>query len=78
MNEYELPDDIRILQNLYQSPEERISELEELLQIQNNHSGLKFNDIIYGLHAIIKKQEKEIEELKNQIIGHLPCLNQNY
>lgn len=78
MNEFELPDDIKILERLYQSPEERISELEELLQIQNKHSGLKFKDVIYGLHAVIKKQEKEIEELRNNMYGHNKCLNENY
>ncbi len=40
--------------------------------------GMKLEDVIWGMHQVIKKQEEEIAELKKQLTGHLPSLNKNY
>lgn len=63
MNETDLPDDLLIFDRHYQSPEDRINELEQLCLDKDKR---------------IVKLVEENKMLKDQQFGHLKCLNENY
>lgn len=57
---------------------ELLPEVDDLAILDNPFEGYDKDSIIWSQHQIILNLKKEVADLKLQMIGHLPSLNQNY
>lgn len=80
------PNDIVILDNPFEDKEQEIERLEQIVahqgktilrqantinELSDKEAKIADKDLIWGLHQVIKFQEKEIQLLKDELTGHL-------